>query len=153
MTTQAVTWTRFTDTTWQTIGGTIHRDADVRGWETMHDLEHEMADRTGLDPTLCQALVSAAKNNMPVEITWENEHGDGVEITSGIVMVDAVIMASDPTQDQYVSRVRLRYLGGFAHYVYLSQIRAAALAGTRLSFRDNVTTAPHITSENRTGHE
>jgi hypothetical protein len=132
-------WNRFTDTTWASIGWTVDQNTQPAYWENLHDLEYEMADLTGLDVESCQALITAAKSNLPVEITWEQAGGRHAERHTGVAMVDSITLMSAPPRT--ADRVRVRYVG-FSHYVYVPSIRSARLAGMQLQFVD-VATCPN----------
>jgi len=131
----ANTWKRLSEITWESVGWVVDNSTHTSDWIGMHDLEFEMSDLTGIDVKTCEALITAAKRTLPVEISWENAGGTRVERQHGIAMVDSVILLAHRHGPGYADRIRVRYLGS-AHDVYLNTLRSAKLVGMSLTFPD-----------------
>jgi hypothetical protein len=116
-------------TTWATISGALsHESAAAFGWESLADLEHQLAAATGWTLEQAMALVGAVASQKPVNFTWDTpfQHANGNVERTTTVAIPSRLVAPHGTQPGYV---RISYWG-FEHNVYLDQVVAVSTTET-----------------------
>lgn len=122
---------KYTDVTWDALGGTYGRDTAPAsiGWMGQHDLSVELwKTASHFDYETAASAVEAAGSHLPVHIVWASPFAGQVEVHDGYAIIEYVTL--NPVSDP---RLRLQY-SGFSHYVYASQVRSIEQVGVSISY-------------------
>lgn len=129
----------FTSVTWEDVRQVDHRS--TLHWDAQSDLAHELADRTALTYEQARELIAAAQSGLPLVVTWDTALRGELAGRIERRTVTAVVTylnpppAEEARRASYPGQAYLRHCG-FAHPIYLNQIRAAHVPESTTEFFD-----------------